>query len=466
MSPNDGGDTEYALCISRKAGNFIMMRSLYSGVAGLKTHQTKMDVIGNNIANVNTVGYKSQTVTFSDVFYQTTQNASGANAETGRGGTNAKQIGLGSTVAAINTKVTDAGGSQSTNNPFDIMINGDSMFIVNNAGQNYFTKAGNFTVDNAGTLVTPQGYSVQGWRADSEGNIIKTNVTSINLYAPENKYANPVATTDVSISGNVNKEDESFAAGTGRSLNVTFYDSLGYEYQVTVKLTQDADNDYKYTLSATAVTCNGNKVDLGADEDDILEELIKDATLEFNSVTGELAAPADGKISLNVKELGIDSLGSDGNPVTMDFSSMTCLGSDTKFNAVRGDLEGLGAGRLVGSMSGISIQKDGIIVASYDNGDTRVIAQIAVANFTNLSGLEKAGDNLFSATLNSGEFDGIGDDITEDGGYFSTGVLEMSNVDLASEFTDMITTQRGYQANSRIITVSDTMLEELINLKR
>ena len=150
----------------------------------------------------------------------------------------------------------------------------------------------------------------------------------------------------------------------------------------------------------------------------------------------------------------------------MDFSSVTCLGSDTKFTALRGDAEGMGAGRLVGTMSGISIQKDGIIVASYDNGDSRAIAQIAVANFKNLSGLEKVGDNLFAETLNSGNFDGIGDDITEDGGYFSTGVREMSNVDLAAEFTDMITTQRGYQANSRIITVSDTMLEELINLKR
>ena len=145
---------------------------------------------------------------------------------------------------------------------------------------------------------------------------------------------------------------------------------------------------------------------------------------------------------------------------------MTCLGTDTSITTDRGDADGLGAGRAVGTMSGVSIQTDGKIIATYDNGDTRTIAQIAVANFVNLSGLEKEGDNLFAATLNSGEFDGIGDDITEDGGYFSTGVLEMSNVDLAQEFTDMITTQRGYQANSRIITVSDTLLEELINLKR
>ena len=440
------------------------MRSLYSGVAGLKTHQTKMDVIGNNIANVNTVGFKSQTVTFSDVFYQTTQNASGANAETGMGGTNAKQIGLGSTVSAISTKVSDAGGSQATNNPFDIMINGDSMFIVSNAGSNYFTKAGNFTIDNAGTLVTSQGYAVQGWKADAEGNIMRTNVTSLNIYAAENKYASPVATTDCTISGNINKEDESFETDAGRSMNITFYDTLGYEYQVTIKVTQVTD--YSYSLAATGITCNGSPVTMD-DEDalaDALAELLPDdALLEFDTVTGELIGPADSKIILNPESLGIDSLNSE---ITLDFSNMTCLGTETSFNAARGDVNKLGAGRLVGTMSGISIQKDGKIVASYDNGDTKVIAQIAVANFTNLSGLEKVGDNLFAATLNSGEFDGIGDDVTADGGYFSTGVLEMSNVDLASEFTDMITTQRGYQANSRIITVSDTMLEELINLKR
>ena len=227
-----------------------MMRALYSGVAGLKTHQTKMDVIGNNIANVNTVGFKSQSVTFSDVFYQTTQNASGANAETGMGGTNAKQIGLGSTVSSITTKVSESGGSQSTSNPFDLMINGDSMFIVNNAGTNYFTKAGNFTVDSAGTLVTSQGYAVQGWKANEEGVIMKGPVTSLNLYGAENKYASPDATENCTISGNINKEDDGFESGVGRSMNITFYDTLGYEYQVTVKVTQDPDDDYKYNLVA------------------------------------------------------------------------------------------------------------------------------------------------------------------------------------------------------------------------
>ncbi len=451
-----------------------MMRSLYSGVAGLKTHQTKMDVIGNNIANVNTVGYKSQNVTFSDVFYQTTQNASGANPETGKGGTNAKQIGLGSTVSSISTAVATAGGSQSTNNPFDIMINGDSMFIVKNAGVNYFTKAGNFSVDNLGTLVTSQGYAVQGWQADGDGNIVKTNVTNIELYSADKMYAAPVATTDTTVSGNLNKEDESFAATNGISFNVTFYDTLGYKYQATVAV--DQTNDQNYSLSCIGLTCDGN--DITEDYQAQLAGLIDNGTLTFSAITGALTGTTGGdgrtikdandndypySVTLKVDTLGIPSL---TGPVEMDFRDMTCLGTDTAITPDRGDKDGLGAGRAVGKMSGVSIQNDGKIIASYDNGDNRLIAQIAVANFVNLSGLEKQGDNLFSATLNSGEFDGIGDDITENGGYFSTGVLEMSNVDLAQEFTDMITTQRGYQANSRIITVSDTLLEELINLKR
>lgn len=155
------------------------------------------------------------------------------------GGTNAKQIGLGSTVSSITTKVSEPGGSQSTSNPFDLMINGDSMFIVNNAGTNYFTKAGNFTVDSAGTLVTSQGYAVQGWKANEEGVIMKGPVTSLNLYGAENKYAAPEATENCTISGNINKEDDGFESGVGRSMNITFYDTLGYEYQVTVKVTQD-----------------------------------------------------------------------------------------------------------------------------------------------------------------------------------------------------------------------------------
>ena len=443
-----------------------MMRSLYSGVAGLRTHQTKMDVIGNNIANVNTVGYKSQTVTFSDVLYQTTQNASGANEETGAGGTNAKQIGLGSTVSAINTKVSETGGYQSTNNPFDLMINGDQFFVVSNNGTSFFTKAGNFSVDSNGTLVTSQGYAVMGWAA--EDGIIKTDkVQKINIYDDAAKYAAPKHTTDVTLSGNINKEDENFTVingeQNGRKVNISFYDDLGYKYQATIKISQTSD--YEYAVAAVGLTCNGK--DMGLDATALAGLIDTSAAIKFDAADGTLDDTADDKITLAVSSLGIDALPDD---VTIDISNMQCRGTDTSLDSKRGVVDAAnnvtGAGSAVGTMTEVGIQKDGKIVATYDNGDQKVIYQIAVASFVNPAGLEKVGDNLFQATLNSGEFDGIGEDITSGGGYFATGVLEMSNVDLAAEFTDMITTQRGYQANSRIITVSDSMLEELINLKR
>jgi len=146
-----------------------MMRSLFSGVSGLKTHQTRMDVIGNNIANVNTTSYKSQSMVFSDLLYQTTQAASGANAATGRGGINARQIGLGAKTGAISTAIAKQGSAQSTNNPWDIMITGDSFFVVSNGAQNFFTRDGSFTVDGAGNLVmSSTGYTVMGWQVDDE----------------------------------------------------------------------------------------------------------------------------------------------------------------------------------------------------------------------------------------------------------------------------------------------------------
>ena len=163
-----------------------------------------------------------------------------------------------------------------------------------------------------------------------------------------------------------------------------------------------------------------------------------------------------------------DGTASKFEDIAVDLSTTTMYnnsGSST-ISATSGDFDGLGTGRKLGEMSGVSIQQNGMIYASYDNGQTKLLGQIAVAEFSNASGLEKQGDNLYSATLNSGEFDGIGVDITSGGGYMNTGVLEMSNVDLSAEFTEMITTQRGFQANSRIITVSDTLLEELVNLKR
>lgn len=568
-----------------------MMRSLYSGVAGLKTHQTRMDVIGNNIANVNTTAYKSSSMTFSELMSQTTQKASGANATTGVGGTNAKQIGLGVKAGAINTAITTQGSAQSTGNPFDIMITGDNFFVVSNGSENFFTRDGSFYVDGAGNLaMTSTGYNVMGWGVDeTTGNIKQDTVTALRIMSAANMTYPPEATTQANISGILDENDKDVTSANGKTVNLNFFDARGYSYTAKFTFKQSGEpntNVYSMELTKlldstgaeidisaldfgnrtqqkmeTKVTLNtdaykwdgkvlktkdgttevanladifkadgslitpaddaaaqkqqkaldaiakaygyegstdeflnlyitstankdkqltiqdllgnmmaGKKTDvLPADGSAITMEgrYFEGTTVVFNKDTGKLESVGGSTTNLNVNA-AFSALGGNFSDVTIDLSK--CTNYDNKgtstIGATSGDLDGLGTGRRLGDMIGVFIQKDGMIYASYDNGMTKLLGQIATAAFANASGLEKEGDNLYSATLNSGEFDGIGVDITAGGGYMSPGQLEMSNVDLSSEFTEMITTQRGFQANSRIITVSDTLLEELTNLKR
>lgn len=568
-----------------------MMRSLYSGVAGLKTHQTRMDVIGNNIANVNTTAYKSSSMTFSELMSQTTQKASGANATTGVGGTNAKQIGLGVKAGAINTAITTQGSAQSTGNPFDIMITGDNFFVVSNGSENFFTRDGSFYVDGAGNLaMTSTGYNVMGWGVDkTTGNIKQDTVTALRIMSSANMTYPPEATTKANISGILDQNDKDVTSANGKTVNLNFFDARGYSYTAKFTFKQsggDKTNEYSMELNkildSTGKEIDISKLKFGNRSQQKMETKVtlntdaykwdgkvlktKDGTTEVANLAdifnqdGSLITPqddaaaqkqqkaldaiakaygyegstdeflnlyitsaADPKQQLTMQDLlgnmmagkTTDVLPADGSAITMEgryfegttvvfnkdtgklesvggsttnlnvnaafsalggnFSDVTidlseCTNYDNKgtstIGATSGDLDGLGTGRRLGDMIGVSIQKDGMIYASYDNGMTKLLGQIATAAFANASGLEKEGDNLYSATLNSGEFDGIGVDITAGGGYMSTGQLEMSNVDLSSEFTEMITTQRGFQANSRIITVSDTLLEELTNLKR
>lgn len=583
-----------------------MMRSLFSGVSGLKTHQTRMDVIGNNIANVNTTAYKSSSMVFSELISQTTQKASGPNATTGIGGTNAKQIGLGVKAGAINTNISTQGAAQSTGNPFDIMISGSSFFVVNNGSENFFTRDGSFYVDGAGNLcMTSNGFNVMGWKVDKDTLKIKQDtVSALQIMNATNMTYPPEATSKAYVSGIIDKNNADVTSAAGKSINLNFYDALGYSYTAKMVIKQStATNQYsieldklldstgkeldidkvtfgsntsqsinnKVTLDATAYKWTGNVLETisgtdvcdltkifeaaatvenptlntsdkdamdalnqlakaygfeGATEDllNLTVSLTNDATsgITFPSATytvqqllynqskgvepnfstshaaivenpsnfslnsfdttgrnfegATLVYDADkggfkginGISTVTGVNLGLSGLGGNFSDISIDFatSSMYDNSKTCTIAATAGDTKGIGMGRKLGEMSGVSIQTDGLIYASYDNGMTRLLGQIAVAEFANVSGLEKAGDNLYSATLNSGEFDGIGVDITANGGKMSTGQLEMSNVDLSAEFTEMITTQRGFQANSRIITVSDTLLEELTNLKR
>ena len=463
-----------------------MMRSLYAGVAGLKTHQTRMDVIGNNIANVNTTAYKSQSMTFSDLMYQTTQAASGANATTGVGGINARQIGLGSKTSAIKTAITQQGATQTTNDPFDIMITGESFFVVNNGSENFFTRDGSFYVDGAGNLaMTSTGYNVMGWLPDTEDptTIKQDTVTALRVMTEANMTYPAEATSQATFAGIIDTNDTNVTSTEGRVVNLEVYDNKGFKYTVRCSLhdASTADDGVFFLQIDDILDTNGKSVvktgtgnitdyvKFGANTKGPTADTT--AYLRYSTKDGSFlnVGAADGTTQQNtiVFDFNQDNLPS-FDDITADFSATSNQnnnGSST-FVGSKGDTKGNGSGRKVGEMSGIAIQKDGKIYASYDNGQKRLLGQIAVASFANASGLSKEGDNLYSATQNSGDFNGVGEDITANGGYMNSGVLEMSNVDLSAEFTEMITTQRGFQANSRIITVSDTLLEELTNLKR
>ncbi len=585
-----------------------MMRSLFSGVAGLKTHQVKMDVIGNNIANVNTVGYKSQSIVFTELMYQTTQRASGPNGDTGKAGMNAKQIGLGVMSGAINMAVTQEGSTQNTGNAFDVRITGESFFVVSNGNGYSFTRDGSFYVDAAGNLaMSSTGYNVMGWLPDPiTGNIVQDTVQRLQILSAENLTSDPQATEKGRITGIIDRNDSNVLSATGKAMNFSFYDNLGYTYNARFKLKATDEkgvyiltlddvlagkesigdefdfniftgvneggspvnaakkNSYStmdgYTLDpntgyitvadpngGTATTElrpadifntdgtvkadqeeNANQyaaafgftsykdllaltvdVNTGTAEDPIIEPtrilsiLLNNPPTYTNAAGDTVNLFAGGTLnvdgfatdagtsvkltydaekgtfvglngSTNLKEFNLMITPKNttaGNPfkqIAIDLSASLNLNNEktSTVTATYGDKDGNGAGCAVGKMTGVSIQNDGKIYGAYDNGQTKLLGQIAVANFANAAGLEKTGDNLYQATLNSGEFDGIGVDVSSDGGSIRSGVLEMSNVDLSTEFTELITTQRGFQANSRIITVSDTLLEELVNLKR
>lgn len=718
-----------------------MMRALYSSVAGLKTHQTKMDVIGNNIANVNTVGFKSSRTTFSTMMYQTTSFASGANAQTGRGGVNAKQIGLGTTFASTAIDIDTGGASESTGKAFDLKLsdkNSTSFYIVNTGTENVFTRAGAFYVDGAGNLcMESTGYTVMGWQVDANGNIRKDTVTPLKIMSNDNQTSNPEYTTAGVCSGILDDNSTNVNSDEGYAMNLKIFDNLGYAYtakfaaqktgdkgEYTINLTDIIDGNGKSILTAdgkaglgdlwgggqgsgvfitdnykiasgmgntmtklandlvnanatTGVPFNftseylnelfaeskadvlpsglrveavhtydpatkkytfgsvkiyesngaeytgavpawlgtsgalinpskehtvakdlqdeyekgnlkevkdsqgntfyvldaakaaelfeeytdnaddpanptvGNKLvngDLwvtvdasgkvtglqaptGTTSNDldtfakalyagnykdeltdhlgdgylVLEtakvnnagifttDLPKDAEVRYKfgengAWSYEITTPgadgykayfstADGSLNYIGSEgkmtqtLRLSNFMDEGNPfsdIEIDFSTLKNLSNGATSTAAmsNGDDAGEGSGKRVGTLIGLSVDQSGKIYGSYSNGNTSLLGQIAVARFANASGLESIGDNCYRTTMNSGEFDGIGVEMDSDGSTIDSGTLEMSNVDLATEFTQMITTQRGYQANSRVISTSDGILEELVNLKR
>jgi len=445
---------------------------MFSGVSGLQAHQTKMDVIGNNVANVNTVGFKSGRVTFQEVFSQTLKGAGAPDTTTGRGGTNPMQVGLGIGVATIDT-ITTRGSVQRTDNPTDLSIEGDGFFIVKggNADTYRFTRAGNFGIDKLGNLVTGSGMNVYGWQAytkEPDGTYkfdTESQIEPINLYSDDtNKSKRMIAakaTTYAMFEGNLDASYSIYTSGASGAASgassvtkvnnnkftmpLTVYDTLGNSYKINVSFWKTA-----VTGGATEWTW---QVDSGNG-------------IMASGATGSILFDTEGQviqsssITPNITIIPASSVGTQNINVKLDFSRLTMYAADSSAKPTNVD------GYPSGSLVTFSIGSDGMITGVYSNGQQQPLGLIALASFENPAGLQKVGENMYLPTTNSGEFKKGSKAGSQGVGTLNPGTLEMSNVDLSKEFTDMIITQRGFQANSRIITTSDEMLQELVNLKR
>jgi len=411
-----------------------MLRSMFSAISGLRAHQTKMDVTGNNIANVNTVGFKSQQTVFQDTLSQVIR-AGGAPAAD-RGGTNPAQVGLGVKVAATTTNWTQ-GATQSTGRSTDFMIEGDGFFVTRSGTENLYTRAGSFDFDGEGKLVTPNGGVLQGWMANAAG-VVNSNGPVGDLTVPYGQIVNPKQTTTGAIGGNL---PAGAATGTTYQTGVTMYDSQGVEQKVF----------YNFTKAAAANTWT---LDITHDNG---TALVTGATVAFNAA-GALTTPAaPGTIAPFTPPAA--TFPSWTGPVTVDVAALTQFGGASTVTAT--DQNGFE----LGSLQSFQLGNDGTIMGVYSNGLRQPLGQLALASFNNPSGLEKAGSSTFRVGVNSGDaavgLAGVGGR-----GVLNSGALEMSNVDLAEEFTGLIVAQRGFQANSRVITASDEILQDLVNLKR
>ncbi len=463
-----------------------MMRSLYSGVSGMQNHQTKMDVIGNNVANVNTNGFKKGRVDFQDMISQQLSGAAAPTTEVG--GVNPKEVGLGVQIAAINTIFTQ-GNLQTTGVQTDIAIQGNGFFILKDGEESFYTRDGSFSLDRDGTLVEPAtGLRVQGWMAqDINGQqVIQTAATPTDLVIPVGSKDPAKETQNVRFACNLNKNTPIIQEGASPEdvargqwpIEQKIYDSFGNEHLLTVTFSRVPENPNQWRAVVEVDPENADytqsRVGLGTTDGMANEFFINfDNHGTLQSVTdsaGNVTNP-EGQIllqaSFTVPDANPDE---DGNPYRQVFNlNLGTIGSQIDTVTQSASQSSTKAfyqdGYTMGYLDTFKIDQSGVITGVYSNGTNRALGKIALASFTNQGGLEKAGNNTYVESNNSG-FANIGESGIAGKGTMLAGALEMSNVDLTSEFTDMIVTQRGFQSNAKTIQTSDTMLETVLSLKR
>ncbi|WP_432484544.1 flagellar hook protein FlgE [Kineococcus esterisolvens] len=430
-----------------------MLRSMFSGVSGLRSHQTMMDVVGNNIANVNTSGFKSSNVVFADTLSQLTK-AAGAPTEV-NGGTNPSQVGLGVRVDAITQNMTQ-GSAQSTGKSTDLMLSGDGMFAVQQGDGVFYTRNGSFTLDAQGSVVTNSGAYVMGWRPDDQGNI-NTNGTVDRLVIPSDSVMAAKVTSEAAISGNLDNTPN--VDGTAREVTSSFkaYDEQGNLTTVYLRFT-NADAD-----AVTAGHQKGNSWNVAWDTspNGTFANALAPINFDGTPPVADGAAATPDTLTIAAGVPGTPAASPTGAPIAINLEKLTgYVGATGKSN-----VEGNGNGFPIGTLTSYSFGTDGVITGSYSNGYKQTLGQVAIARFNNSAGLVKEGGSLYSVSTNSGDpVYGIAGEAGR--GAILAGSLEMSNVDLSAEFTNLILAQRGFQANSRIISASDEILQDLVNLKR
>jgi flagellar hook protein FlgE len=427
------------------------LRSLFAGVSGLRNHQTMMDVIGNNIANVNTVAFKYGRASFSELYAQTLRGAGRPLDNTG--GTNPMQVGLGMSVNTLDT-IFSQGSIETTTNQTDLAIQGNGFFIVNKGGKQLFTRAGRFDLDQNGRLVNPgSGAILQGKMADAAG-VVPSGTSLQDIYINKDIKSPAKATTEVKFAGNLDASATVYNAGpppTGGIINssVTLFDSLGNQIAMTLQFTKTGPNAWNWSASIPdpAPATTSTNVGSGA------VTFNDDGTLQTMSGSPISITPTSGAAVMTVDlNFGTPSATAPGT-----FSGLTHSATSSSVTAREQD------GYSAGLLSNISIDSGGKILGTFTNGTVQTLAQIMLAEFNNPGGLMRSGDNAYDLSGNSGTAA-----IMTPGETSSVvaGALEQSNVDLADEFTKMITAQRGFQASARVITTSDEFLQEVVNLKR
>jgi flagellar hook protein FlgE len=430
-----------------------MSIALLTGVTGLKAHQQRLDVIAANIANVNTIGYRSGRVLFQDLFSQTIR---GGSPPIGNfGGSNPLQIGLGVQIASIDTNF-EQGSLITTGIASDLAIQGNGFFVLSDGEKHFFSRDGSFTLNANGILIEPgTGMRVQGYVADATG-VIDTNTPPRDISIPLGGTGIVRASTSASFIGNLNPTEDPANPGKTVIRNIQVVDSLGSTRNVTLTFVKQTTPDNSWLWQAEF---DGNIVGGGGAAD--LVYFNTDGT--FNEVTtGPLS------FTISAAALAAADPGTGGSlpanlTVNMDFNQVTQLasGDDLGSDFTLQNQDGYSRGVL----ERFTIGSSGELTGIFSNGLNRVIAQVAIATFSNVGGLIREGSNMFLDTPASGSPQ-IGPPESGSRGSVSGGVLENSNVDLGAEFSDLIITQRGYQANARTVTAADTLLQETVNLVR